>query len=165
MATTRLQRRAMTPFAFRPFFPLATPELEEMEKGVRRMFGDVYDTDILTQPVGWMPAIEISETAENIIITAELPGLTEKNVQLEFDDDTLTIRGEKQEEKKEGDEEKKYHLFERTYGAFRRSFTLPRTVNAEKIAAEFKDGVLFITLPKTAQATVKGRQIPISAKK
>lgn len=164
MATTKLQRRVMAPFAFRPFFPLATPELEEMEKGVRRMFNDVFDTDILTQPVGWVPAIEISETPENILITAELPGMTEKNVQVEFDDDTLTLRGEKLEEKKEGDGDKKYHLYERTYGAFRRSFTLPRTVNAEKIVAEFKNGVLNITLPKTEQAKVKGRQIPISAK-
>lgn len=164
MATTKLQRRVMTPLAFRPFFPLATPELEEMEKGVRRMFNDVFDTDILTQPVGWVPAIEISENPENMLITAELPGMTDKNVQVEFDDDTLTIRGEKLEEKKEGDGEKKYHLYERTYGAFRRSFTLPRTVNAEKIVAEFKNGVLNITLPKTEQAKVKGRQIPISAK-
>jgi HSP20 family molecular chaperone IbpA len=164
MANTRLQRRVMTPAAFRPVFPLATSELEEMEKGVRRMFGDVFGTDLLAQPVGWMPAVEISETNDNIVIIAELPGMNEKNVTLEFEDDTLTLRGEKTEEKKEGNGDRKFHLYERTYGAFRRSFTLPRVVSADKIAAEFKSGVLTITLPKTAQAKAKGRHIPIVTK-
>jgi HSP20 family protein len=164
MANTRLQRRVTTPAAFRPGFPLATPELEEMEKGVRRMFGDVFGTDLLAQPVGWVPAVDISETADNILIVAELPGMTEKNIQVEFEDDTLTLRGEKNEEKKEENGDKKFHLYERTYGAFRRSFTLPRIVNAEKVTAEFKNGVLTITLPKTAQAKAKGRHIPIVTK-
>jgi len=164
MATTRLQRRVTTPPAFRPIFPPALPELEDMEKGVRRMFGDVFGADLLAQPVGWMPAVDISETTEDIVIVAELPGMNEKNVQVEFEDDTLTLRGEKQEEKKEANGDKKFHLYERTYGAFRRSFALPRIVNAEKITAEFKNGVLTITLPKTAQAKAKGRHIPIVAK-
>jgi HSP20 family protein len=90
--------------------------------------------------------------------------MNEKNVTVEFEDDTLTLRGEKTEEKKEGNGDRKFHLYERTYGAFRRSFTLPRVVNADKIAAEFKNGVLTITLPKTAQAKAKGRHIPIVTK-
>jgi HSP20 family protein len=140
------------------------PEFEDLETGLRRMFGDTFATDFAAQPVGWMPAVEISETTDNIIITAELPGMTEKNVQVEFEDDTLVLRGEKSEERKEGNGDKKFHLYERTYGAFRRSFTLPRIVNADKVSAEFKNGVLTITLPKTAQAKAKGRLIPIAAK-
>lgn len=164
MATTKLQRRLSTPAAFRPLFAPMFPELEELETGMRRLFGDTFATDLATQPVGWLPAVEISETADTIVITAELPGMTEKNVQVEFEDDTLTLRGEKSEERKEGDGDKKYHLYERTYGAFRRSFTLPRIVEGDKVSAEFKNGVLTITLPKTAQAKAKGRVIPIATK-
>ena len=158
--TTKLQRRPGAPFAFRPLYAPILPEFDEMEKGMRRMFGDFFGTDLPTQPVGWTPAVEINETPDNIVIVAELPGMTAKDVQLEFADDTLTLWGEKLEERKENGD-KKYHLYERSYGAFRRSFTFPRTVNAEKIAAEFKNGVLTITLPKPAQAKTKGRLIPI----
>jgi len=164
MPTTKLSRRLGTPAAFRPLFTPAFPELADLEKGMRRMFGDTFTTDFATQPVGWMPAVEVSETTDNILITAELPGMTEKNVEVSFEDDTLTLRGEKTEERKEGDGDKKYHLYERTYGAFQRSFTLPRIVEGDKVSAEFKNGVLTITLPKTAQAKAKGRVIPIAAK-
>jgi HSP20 family protein len=140
------------------------PELESLEKGMRRLFGDAFVTDLATQPVGWVPAMEISETTDSIVITAELPGMTEKDIQVEFEDDTLTIRGEKSDERKEGDGDKKYHLYERTYGAFRRAFTLPRIVEGDKVSADFKNGVLTITLPKTAQARAKGRVIPIATK-
>ena len=158
--STKLQRRPGAPFAFRPLYAPILPEFDDMEKGMRRMFGDFFGTDLPTQPVGWTPAVEINETTDNIVLFAELPGMTEKNVQLEFEDDTLTLWGEKIEERKENGD-KKYHLYERSYGAFRRSFTFPRVVNAEKITAEFKNGVLTITLPKTAQAKTKGRLIPI----
>jgi HSP20 family protein len=140
------------------------PELQDLEKGMRRMFGDAFATEFANQPVGWMPAVEIGETTDNIVVTAELPGMTEKDVQVEFEDDTLTLRGEKTEERKEGNGGKKFHLYERTYGAFRRSFTLPRVVNGEKVSAEFKNGILTVTLPKTAQAKARGRTIPIATK-
>jgi HSP20 family protein len=140
------------------------PEIEELEQGVRRAVGDMFGTDLLTQPVGWMPAVDINETNDALILTAELPGMTEKNVVVEFEDGVLTLRGEKEEERKQGNGDRKFHLYERTYGAFRRSFTFPRTIDAEKITAAFKDGVLTVTLPKTPQAKAKGRQIPIAAK-
>jgi HSP20 family protein len=157
---TDLRAREIEPMLFAP---MAT-EFDELEKGVRRMFGDFFPTEFAPQPVGWLPAVEISETPDYILITAELPGMTEKNVQIEFEDDVLTLRGEKTEEWKEGNGDKKYHLYERTYGAFRRSFNFPRIVNAEKATAEFKNGILTITLPKTAQAKAKGRLIPIATK-
>jgi HSP20 family protein len=140
------------------------PELEDLEQGVRRAVGDVFGTDLLTQPVGWTPAVDINETNEALILTAELPGMTEKNVFVEFEDGVLTLRGEKEEERKQGNGDKKVHLYERTYGAFRRSFTFPRTFDAEKVTAAFKDGVLTVTMPKTPQAKAKGRQIPIVGK-
>ena len=163
MALTRVVRRTTTPPAFRPLFAPTSPELEDVEKGMRRMFGDFFATDFPTQPVGWMPAVEISETTDNILVTAELPGMAEKDVQVGFADDVLTLRGEKTEERKE-DGDKKFHLYERTYGAFLRSFTFPRIVNSERVTAAFKNGILTVTLPKTAQAKAKGRQIPIGTK-
>jgi HSP20 family protein len=164
MALTRIQRRGGAPVAFRPAFTSTLPELDEFEQGVRRAVGDVFGTDLFTHPVGWMPYVDIAETNDALILTAELPGMTEKNVFVEFEDGVLTLRGEKEEEKKQANGDRKFHLYERSYGAFRRSFTFPRIVDAEKITAAFKDGLLTITLPKTAQAKAKGRQIPIAAK-
>jgi HSP20 family protein len=163
MALTRIPRRYGAPVAFRAPFTTMLPELEDFEQNVRRTVGDVFGSEFLTQPVGWMPAVDIAETHETIILTAELPGMNEKNVFVEFEDGVLTLRGEKEEEKKTNGD-KKFHLYERTYGAFRRSFTFPRIVDPEKITAAFKEGVLTITLPKTTQAKAKGRQIPIATK-
>ena len=165
MALTRIQRRPGAPVTFRSPFTSMLPELDDFEQGVRRAFGDVFGGDMLTQPVGWMPAVDVNETNEALTLTAELPGMTEKNVFVEFEDGVLTLRGEKEEERKQGNGDKKFHLYERTYGAFRRSFTFPRIIDGEKITAAFKDGVLTVTLPKTAQAKAKGRHIPIAAPK
>jgi HSP20 family protein len=163
MALTRIPRRFGAPIAFRSPFTTMLPELEDFEQNLRRTVGDAFGGDFLTQPVGWMPAVEIAETNEALLLTAELPGMTEKNVVVDFEDGVLTLRGEKDEEKKTNGD-KTFHLYERTYGAFRRAFTFPRIVDAEKITAAFKDGVLTITLPKTAQAKTKGRHIPIVTK-
>ncbi len=102
--------------------------------------------------------------ANELLLTAELPGIDRKDIDISVDDGVLTLRGEKIEEKKEADEEKKYHLFERNYGTFQRSFTLPTGVDPNKISAEFDKGVLKVHLPKTAEAKVKGRKIEVAAK-
>ncbi len=107
----------------------------------------------------WMPAVNVEETADELVLTAELPGLRQENVEVEVENNILTLRGEKSETRKEGDENRKYHLWERSYGSFQRSFTLPRTVSADKISAEFTDGVLHVRMPKAAEA--KGRKIAI----
>lgn len=107
----------------------------------------------------WLPAVNVEETADELVLTAELPGLTESDVELEVENNILTLRGEKTEVRHEGDENKKYHLWERSYGSFQRSFTLPRTVKADHIAAEFVDGVLHVRMPKVAEA--KSRKIAI----
>ena len=108
----------------------------------------------------WSPTVSVSETKEELIVTAELPGLAEEEIHVELENDTITISGEKTEERTEDDEERRYHLWERSYGSFRRSFTLPRAVSGSEVSAVFDNGVLTVRLPQVAEA--KGRTIEIS---
>jgi HSP20 family protein len=108
---------------------------------------------------GKVPAVDVADTATSYEITAELPGLDEKNVEVKLSEGTLTIKGEKKEEKEE--KKKDYYLSERHYGSFQRSFSVPDGVDAEKIEATFKNGVLTVTLPKTAEAQKKEKKIEI----
>ena len=110
----------------------------------------------------WSPPVNISETKEKLVLTAELPGLEEENVQVEVEDGVLTISGEKTKEYEGDDAERRYHVWERTHGSFRRAFTLPRTVRAEGISATFDHGVLTVDLPKAAEA--KGRRIELGSR-
>ncbi|HSM61238.1 MAG TPA: Hsp20/alpha crystallin family protein, partial [Longimicrobiales bacterium] len=96
-----------------------------------------------------------------LILTAELPGMSENDISIEMENNVLTISGEKLEQRTEGDEERRYHLWERRYGTFQRSFTLPRTVKADEIRASFEKGVLRVHMPKMEEA--KGRKIAIQA--
>jgi HSP20 family protein len=148
-----------------PFVSRLTQRGDEFPSLMRRFFGDDFPTDMFAQPVTWMPPVEVTETPKDISITAELPGMTDKDIDISFDDDILTISGEKMEEKKEEQDNKRYHLIERTYGSFRRSFTLPSNVDPAGIVAEFRNGVLNIKLPKSETEKVRGRKIPISAGK
>jgi HSP20 family protein len=108
---------------------------------------------------GKVPAVDVADTATNYEITAELPGLDEKDIEVKFFDGTLTIRGEKKEEKEE--KKKDYYLSERHYGSFQRSFKVPDGVDPEKVEAAFKNGVLTVTLPKTAEAQKKVKKIEV----
>ncbi len=143
-------------------FPNVAREIDEMQNRLRRYFNEPFAIEKFPFPesVGWLPAVEISETNEELMMTAELPGMKREEVEVVFDDDMLTIRGEKKEEK-EVNAEKKLHVWERTYGAFQRSFTLPRTIDPTKIVAEFKDGVLRVRMPKTTLAKAKGQKIEV----
>jgi HSP20 family protein len=109
--------------------------------------------------VGKVPAIDIAETAKGYEITAELPGIDEKNIEVKYADGTLTIKGEKKDEKEEKKEN--YYLSERSYGSFQRSFRLPDGVDADKVEASFKNGVLTVTLPRTPEAQKKEKRIEI----
>ena len=106
-----------------------------------------------------MPAVSVSETKDELLLTAELPGLGEDDLSIELENNVLTIAGVKNEVREEEDEDRKYHVFERSYGSFTRSFTLPPTVDGAGIVATFDNGVLTVTLPKVAEA--KGRKIEI----
>ena len=105
----------------------------------------------------WAPVVDIYEEKDNIIVKAELPGIKKDEVSIEIKDNVLTLSGERkyeQEKKKEN-----YHRIERFYGKFSRSFTLPETVQVDKVKANYKDGVLEITLPKAEET--KPKAIPI----
>ncbi|MDR3529157.1 MAG: Hsp20/alpha crystallin family protein [Rhodopila sp.] len=99
------------------------------------------------------PAVDITEGDTSFTFTAELPGMTEKDIQVSLSGNTLLIKGEKRQEKEEKD--KGYYLSERSFGEFQRSFILPEGVDGEKIDARFANGVLTVTVPKTVQATPK----------
>ena len=111
--------------------------------------------------VGWgkAPAVDIVEKDKAYEITAELPGMDESNIDVKFSDGTLMIKGEKRDEKEE--KKKDYYLSERRYGSFQRSFGVPDGVDADKIEANFKNGVLSVTLPKTEQAQRSEKKIAI----
>ncbi|MGJ7547863.1 Hsp20/alpha crystallin family protein [Pseudomonas alloputida] len=110
-----------------------------------------------------MPAMDISELAEEYRISAELPGVDDKDIEIKLINGNLVIRGEKQEEAEE--KRKEYHLSERHYGSFERVFQLPREVDAEKINAQFNKGVLQVHLPKRAEAIHPEKVIPIKSGK
>jgi HSP20 family protein len=105
------------------------------------------------------PSIDVRENGKEIIIEAELPGLEEKDVDLSFRDGVITIKGEKRSEREEKKDD--YHLTERSYGSFQRSFRLPDTVEVDKATANFDKGVLKVTLPKSAEAVKSEKKIPI----
>jgi len=108
---------------------------------------------------GKAPAVDIAEKDKEYEITAELPGMDEKNIDVKFADGILTIKGEKTEEKEE--KKKGYYLSERRFGSFQRSFQVPAGVDADKIDASFKNGVLTVILPKSAQAQKSEKKIAI----
>ena len=107
----------------------------------------------------WAPSLDLSETKEDLLVKAEVPGMDPKDIEISLQEDLLTIKGEKKQEKEEKDE--RHHRVERTYGAFTRSVRLPVRVDGSKVKATFKQGLLTITLPKTAAA--KGVPIPLKA--
>jgi HSP20 family protein len=107
------------------------------------------------------PAVNVAETDDAYEITAELPGLDEKNIDVKLANGVLTIKGEKREEKEE--KKKDYYLHERHFGSFQRSFQVPDGVDAEKVQAAFKNGVLTVTLPKSPDAQKAEKKIAIKA--
>lgn len=108
-----------------------------------------------------MPAVDVSETDKAYEITAELPGMDEKNIEVKVANGVLTIKGEKQEEKEE--KKKDYYMRERSFGSFERTFALPDGVDGDKIEASFKKGVLTVTLPKSAEAQKAEKKITVKA--
>ena len=127
----------------------------------RRSFGDI--EPILRRGLSWgaAPAVDIVDKIEAYEVVAELPGMDEKNIEVKLVNGNLTIRGEKRDEKEE--KKKDYYQRERSFGAFERSFALPDEVDADKIEASFKKGVLTVTLPKKPQAVKPEKKIEIKA--
>src|SRR5215472_15304424 len=109
------------------------------------------------------PKVDVSEGKEGIEVTAELPGVDEKDIDLTLSNGVLTIRGEKKTERDETDKEKNWHVVERRYGAFSRAITLPYDPDSSKVEAKFEKGVLRVKLPKPAEITKKEKKIEIRA--
>jgi HSP20 family protein len=108
------------------------------------------------------PAVDLAEDDKAYHITAEMPGMSEKDIDVQLSGDMLTIKGEKREEKEE--KAKNYYLSERHYGSFQRSFTLPDGIDRDKIDASFAEGVLRLTLPKTPETMKQQKKIEVKAK-
>lgn len=106
----------------------------------------------------WSPAVDISESQDNYVVKAELPGMKKEQIDLEVEDNVLAIKGERKFEKTDKGED--YHFVERSYGSFYRRFALPKNVDSEAIRAEYKDGVLEITIPKREE--VKPQKVEIT---
>jgi HSP20 family protein len=108
-------------------------------------------------PSGWVPPVDLHETASEYVLTAEVPGLEQKDVSVQLHDSYLTVSGVRREETRTCEQ---YHRVERGHGSFSRTFHLPHPVDAERISADLRDGVLRVTCPKTADA--EARRIRIS---
>jgi HSP20 family protein len=161
------ENRANRPAEWRPF--------ENLRREIDRLFDDFHvgswrspfgRTAFDLEPFwrgevsgGRAPAVDVVDKDNAYEITAELPGMDESNIDVKFADGTLTIKGEKREDKEE--KKKDYHLSERRYGTFQRAFGVPEGVDVEKIEANFKNGVLTVTLPKTPEAQKSEKKIAI----
>ena len=139
--------------------PLTWNHLDAFADRMNRLFVDG-DFGNLTHGSDWEPPVSVEERNGEILLTAELPGMAEDQVEISLESNVLTISGEKRESREEDDEGGKFHLVERTFGSFRRSFTLPRTIRAEGITAEFDNGLLNVRLPKADEAL--SRKIEVS---
>lgn len=106
----------------------------------------------------WVPPVDVAETQDKILVRAEVPGLRQEDISIEFENGLLTIKGERKLDKAEG---MTWHRVERVYGNFSRSFTLPRTVDPERISATYREGILEIDVPKKEEAKPKHIRIAV----
>jgi HSP20 family protein len=178
-AATKLPIKTEAPPATQPAKAADWQPFEVLRNQVDRLFHD-FQTGFLQAPffrplpdmesfwrrdLGFFnvtPAIDIVEKDKAFEVTAELPGLDAKNIDVQLSHGMLTIKGEKQEEKEEKTKDR--YVSERRYGSFRRTLQVPGSVDAEKIEASYKSGVLTVTLPKSPEAQKKEKTIPVSVK-
>jgi HSP20 family protein len=132
--------------------------------GLRREIDRLFEDTFARDGSNWVPAVDIQENEKEILLELELPGLKPENVEVTAENGVLTVRGEKKGERKEG-EDNRYHLVERTYGSFLRTFQLPQGIDEEQINAEFEHGILTLHIPKAALPQPKKIQIKGSQKK
>jgi HSP20 family protein len=151
----------------RPFQAFGT-EIESLHRDIDRLFEGIWSGGVEPSllSAGWatrdvVPNLDFVEDDNRFRLTVELPGMTDKDVDVSLTDRTLTISGEKKDDKEKKD--KGVYRRERAYGSFRRVMELPGDVDADKIHASFQDGVLTIDLPKSKEAQEKVRRIPVKA--
>jgi HSP20 family protein len=142
-------------------------ELEEMQTRLDSLFGRAPGRpenggQESMSVAEWAPLVDITEDAKEFLIKAELPEMKKEDVKVSVENGVLTISGERRFEKEEKDKEKKYHRIERSYGKFIRSFGMPEGSDPGKVAAEFKDGVLTVRLPKSEKAKPTSIDVKVS---
>jgi HSP20 family protein len=144
-----------------PTFP---SDVMNMQREINRMFDNFFRGGLMGgdtfASAGWTPAVDIAERENEYAVRVELPGVSKDDVKITMQNNVLTVRGEKKQEKETKDAN--YHRLERSYGSFERSFTLPATVKADRIDASYADGILTISLPKADEA--KPKQIEVKVK-
>jgi HSP20 family protein len=153
-------KKALSPFQ----------EMERRFQEMERRFEDLFRRPFSLLP-SWMPRLKMPEIEEvspsmdiftegdNVVVKAELPGMKKEDIDVSLTEDTITISGEKKKEEKI--EKKDYYSCERSYGSFKRSFSLPSEVQTEKASAKFKNGVLEIRIPKTEEAKKKEKKVTV----
>jgi len=141
-----------------PFRDLVTSQ-RDFDRLFREAFSPVYGEGELSTRT-WAPPVDIYENGDNLVLKAELPGVDPKEVEIRVEDNTLYLKGERKFEKEV--KEENYHRVERSYGAFTRTFSLPNTIDSDKVQAEYKDGVLTLTMPKKEEAKPKTIKINVT---
>jgi HSP20 family protein len=139
-------------------------ELEDMSTRLNRLVGQPLarrlGDDEGTLSAGWAPAVDVQETDGEYLVKTDLPEVKKEDVTVEIHDGMLTVRGERHQEKEE--KGKKFHRIERAYGRFERRIAVPAEVDAQKVSAEFRDGVLKVHLPKSANAQPRTIDVKVS---
>lgn len=177
MPHTKITRRrpsVSVPFFRSPFFPApffsgtAFPSLTESAEDLSTRANEMMKSAFAGFPefstMEKFPALNVSEGKDDFTVTAELPGMTAKDVTVDFSDGVLNIRGEKEHEETKEEDNRKYYMWERRFGSFQRALPFPGGIAENKITAEFKDGVLKVHMPKAEEMKTTHRPIPITAK-
>ncbi len=149
----------MTIVRWEPFRDLVATQ-DRFNRLFQDTFSRVFGEGGEIAQTGWLPPVDVYETDQNVVMKAELPGVDPKDVEIRAEDGTLYLKGERKFEKEVKNEN--YHRIERSYGSFARSFALPASVDSEKAVAEYKDGLLTLTLPKKEEAKPKTIKIVAS---
>lgn len=131
-------------------------DLVTLREKMNRLFEEAFtsrgeEKDLVAST--WTPSVDIYETESDLVLTAEVPGIDENDVEIKIEDNTLTIKGDRNFEKET--KEENYHRIERSYGSFYRSFTLPRNIDQDKIKAENENGILKVIMPKKPELKPK----------
>ncbi len=137
-------------------------DFERMRRDMDRLWGSFFEGSLKKGTDGeaqWLPSLDISETSNDLVVKAELPGMDPKDIDISLNDGMLTIKGERKQEKQE--KEENYHLIERSYGSFCRSVKLPKEVKHDKVKASFRNGVLKIVLPKSEESKKKEVKVKV----
>ncbi len=143
---------------FEPFRNLVTSQ-SEFDRFIREAFSPALgEGEVSTRT--WAPPVDIYENGDSLVLKAELPGVNPDDVEIRVEDNTLYLKGERKFEKEV--KEQNYHRVERSYGTFTRTFSLPNSIDADKVTANYKDGVLTLTMPKKEEAKPKTIKINVT---